>query len=71
MRIHMTDDTGGVRLLRGKQILEMFGISHSTLYQWMSQGRFPKPIELGPNTRAWLTDEVDAFIVARAKERKR
>ena len=30
-----------------------YGFSTSTLYRWMSEGRFPKPEQLGPNTVAW------------------
>jgi len=25
-------------------------------------GRFPRPVELGPNTQMWLAEEVDEFV---------
>jgi prophage regulatory protein len=60
----------GLRVLRQKQILEKFGISASTLWQWVKAGRFPKPVAVGPNTVVWLQDEIDALLIARAKERR-
>ncbi len=60
---------GGIRVLRRKQILEQFGISNATLWTWTAAGRFPRPIDLGPNTRAWLEDEIDAVLRERMRER--
>jgi prophage regulatory protein len=60
---------GGVRILRQRQVLELLGISSSTLWEWVRQNKFPKPFALGPNSRAWLGDEIDAYLLARAKER--
>lgn len=28
-------------------------VAHSTLWQWVKDGRFPKPVKLGPRTTAW------------------
>jgi prophage regulatory protein len=32
-------------------------------------GRFPHHIHIGPNTIAWLEDELDAYLAERAGER--
>ena len=69
MSLEHSPARSGVRVLRRKQILEMFGISNTTLWEWVRTGKFPAPIDLGPNTRAWLAEEVDAFLLQRAKER--
>jgi hypothetical protein len=37
-----------------------------TLKRWRDAGRFPPPVVLGPNTKAW-TDEQLAEVDARAK----
>jgi prophage regulatory protein len=35
----------------------------------VKDGLFPKPVQLGPGRIAWLEDEVDAWIAARAAAR--
>jgi prophage regulatory protein len=69
MTLEHAPQRSGVRVLRQKQVLELLGISHSTLWEWVRKGRFPRPISLGPNTRAWLQEEIDQHLLARAKER--
>jgi prophage regulatory protein len=56
-------------VLRQKQVLALLGISSSTLWAWVKAGRMPRPIELGPNSRAWLEHEIDQMVFERAKER--
>jgi prophage regulatory protein len=69
MSLEHAPQRSGVRVLRQRQVLELLGISHSTLWEWVRKGRFPQPISLGPNTRAWLQEEIDQHLLARAKER--
>jgi len=42
-------------------VLEFFGgdrpIHFSTLYRGIANGRYPKPIPIGPNTKRWLRSE--------------
>jgi prophage regulatory protein len=57
-------------LLRRKQILELLGVSHSTLYSWMDAGKFPRPIRIGENSIAWLRTEIEAWLEQRAQERR-
>jgi prophage regulatory protein len=60
---------GGMRVYRRKELLELLGISATTLYAWIAQGRFPRPINLGANSVAWLQSEVDEYLQERARER--
>jgi prophage regulatory protein len=69
MSLEHSPARAGVRVLRRKQVLGMFQISASTLYNWIARGEFPAPIEAGPNTRVWLEYEIDALLLQRAKER--
>jgi prophage regulatory protein len=46
------------------------GLSRSTIYAFISQGRFPKPIPLGARSVGWLSSEVDDWINSRISERK-
>ncbi len=40
-----------VGVMRTKDVFRALGIADSTGYLWLSQGRLPKTISLGPNTR--------------------
>jgi prophage regulatory protein len=35
--------------------------SRTTLWRWCRQGRFPKPLKLGPNRRGWRRSELRAW----------
>jgi prophage regulatory protein len=69
MSLEHSPARAGMRVLRRKQVLDLFQISASTLYNWISAGRFPAPIAVGDNTKVWLVDEVEALLIQRAKER--
>lgn len=47
-----------------QSVARRLGISRSTIYAWISQGRFPCPRKLGRSSR-WLVSEVDAWVRAR------
>lgn len=50
------------RLLRLPEILRIFPIGRSTWWQGVKDGRFPKPIKLGPRTTAWKAEDIRALI---------
>ena len=41
-------------------------VSPATIWRWVSEGKFPKPYKLGPNTTVWDLDQVEAFLVQQA-----
>jgi predicted DNA-binding transcriptional regulator AlpA len=45
-------------LLRIKQVLMFIPISRSCWWQGVRDGRFPKPIKLGPRTTVWRVEEI-------------
>jgi prophage regulatory protein len=57
--------------MRRKEVLELFGVSNTTLWTWIREHKFPAPIDLGPNSRAWLADEIDELIDRRRETRDR
>ena len=71
MSIEHSPARSGVRIYRRKELLGLLGVSATTLYSWISEGRFPRPINLGANSVAWLQSEVDAYLEERARERDR
>ncbi|GAB6112486.1 helix-turn-helix transcriptional regulator [Desulfomicrobium salsuginis] len=50
-------------LLRVRQVLERIPISRSAWWLGVSQGRYPRPIKLGPRTTAWREQDIDDLIV--------
>lgn len=52
--------------LRFKQVATKVGLGQSTLYRMIAGGTFPKPFELVPGRTAWLEEDIDAWLAARA-----
>jgi len=48
------------KFLRLKQVKARYGVSGSSIWSWVKQGKFPKPVKLSENTSAWVTEELDA-----------
>ena len=48
--------------MRIKQILSIFPVSSSTWWDGCKDGRFPKPIKLGPRTTVWRAEDIRAFM---------
>ena len=44
--------------------------NRTTLSRWIRDQGFPPGVLLGPNTRAWPADRVEAWLGARAAERE-
>ena len=51
-----TEDPGA--FLRRKNVVERTGLSTSEIDRRVREGRFPKPVMLGPQTTAWAEAEV-------------
>ena len=54
-------------ILRRPQVEQRTGLSRSTLYQYIKEGNFPKPIPLGPRAVGWLESDVCDWIAARVR----
>jgi len=48
-------------------VLHRLGISRSTLYKLIQEGKFNAPVKLGPRSVGWLSTDADEFIAARVK----
>ena len=49
-------------ILRLPQVQSRTGLSRSTIYAFISQGRFPKPIALGTRSVGWVASSIDSWI---------
>jgi prophage regulatory protein len=54
-----------VRLLRRAEVERLTGLSRSTLYSWMKEGRFPQPVRLGERIVAWRESDVIEWLESR------
>jgi prophage regulatory protein len=43
--------------------------SRPHLYRLIKDGKFPRPVHLGPNRIAFVEEEIDAWLAARVAER--
>ncbi|MBR6673469.1 MAG: AlpA family phage regulatory protein [Mailhella sp.] len=58
----MKKELSVIGFLRLPQILEIIPVSKSTWWQGCKDGRFPKPVKLGPKTTAWRAEDIAALI---------
>jgi prophage regulatory protein len=53
-------------ILRRKQVESRTGLSRSTIYARISEGKFPKPIGLGGGRAVgWIEAEIDDWLKSR------
>lgn len=50
------------RLLHLSEVMARVGLKRSSIYQRMSEGRFPKSRSLGPKYAVWVESEIDYWI---------
>jgi len=53
---------GQVRFLRLPDVMARTGLSRSTIYVRLEQGRFPRPVSLGSRAVGWVEAEVDEWM---------
>lgn len=49
-------------LLRLPQVAEITGLGKSTVWLWVKEGKFPKPIKLSPRVTVWKLSELEDWI---------
>jgi prophage regulatory protein len=54
-------------ILRLPQVAQRTGLSRSTLYQYIKDGEFPRPVPLGLRAVGWLESEIIDWIASRVK----
>lgn len=60
---------GNEKILKLKQVIEIVGISRSSIYSLVQRGAFPKPIKISIRSSGWLLSEVERWIESRASSR--
>ncbi len=57
--------------LRRKQVEARTGLSRSTIYEYVANGDFPRPVQIGRRAVGWLSDEVDGWLQMRIAESRK
>lgn len=55
------------RLIRLPEVQHRVGLGRSTIYRWMAEGKFPKPVQLGGYVVAWPEHEIERWISDRVE----
>jgi predicted DNA-binding transcriptional regulator AlpA len=50
------------RMLRPKQVAEKVGAGVSTIRAWVTQNKFPPPIEISKRFKVWNESEIDTWL---------
>ncbi len=50
------------RLMRLPEVVQVVGLSRTTIYDRVAKGTFPAPMQLGPASVAWVQSEVNEWI---------
>jgi len=53
------------KYLRAQELATMLAVHRTTLWRWVHEGHLPRPVRLGPNTVAWGSTQIDAWLAVR------
>ena len=57
-----------IRFLRLPEVQARTGLSRSTIYVRLAEGRFPQPVSLGARAVGWIEAEIEKWMRARVAE---
>lgn len=49
-------------LLTDRQVAASLNVSKSTVWRWVSEGRFPQPLRLASKCTRWRAADIDQFV---------
>jgi prophage regulatory protein len=55
------------RLLRSPEVDKLVPLSRVQRWRKIRAGKFPAPVQLGPNSVAWFEDEILAWLAAQPR----
>ena len=48
-------------LIRLTEVVELLGVSRSTIYKWVDEGAFPPPVRVSERAVRWRTEDIEAW----------
>lgn len=58
-----------ISILRRRDVEVRTGLSRSTIYLRLSEGRFPAPVKLGGRAVGWVESEIQAWLTEQVSNR--
>lgn len=53
-----------MRIIRLREVMNATGLARSTIYKYIAESAFPKPVSLGDKCVGWIESEVQDWILA-------
>lgn len=57
------DNLDNAALLRLPQVLKLIPVSRSAWWAGCKNGRYPKPVKIGPRTTAWRAEDIKSLLL--------
>ena len=58
-----------MKFIKLRDVMELTSLSRATIYRFIAEGRFPKQVNLGGYSVAWVESEVMEWLEERIRER--
>ncbi|OWP52002.1 helix-turn-helix transcriptional regulator [Pseudomonas nitroreducens] len=58
-----------MRIIRLREVMATTGLARSTVYKYISEGVFPRPVSLGERCVGWVEEEVYDWVMEKIEER--
>ncbi|WP_440465697.1 AlpA family transcriptional regulator [Pseudomonas sp. YH-1] len=58
-----------MRIMRLREVMTTTGLPRSTIYRFIANGTFPKPVSLGERCTGWVEEEVLDWVLTKIDER--
>lgn len=58
-----------MRIIRLKEVMDSTGLARSTVYKYVADSSFPKPVSLGDRCVGWVESEIHDWIMERIEQR--
>lgn len=52
-----------MRIIRLKDVMSCTGLARSTVYKYIDDGTFPKPVHLGERAVGWVESEIHDWML--------
>lgn len=49
-------------LISPRQVIDRMSIPSTTLYRWISEKKFPKPVRIGPRRTAFRVTDIEKWL---------
>ena len=69
-QVQFPQSATGAIFLGTKELCATLRMARATLYRWIADGIFPKPVKVGPRRNGWLRSDIETFVANRIAARE-